>query len=77
MFVEEFKQLQVDDKRETLSRRASDTNEAEPLLVAEDNVEDISEDLENDVESEEEFYDKSKSFFDSISCDSSTRGSQR
>ena len=74
VFEEEFKQLHVDDKSETRSRRTSDSNgddeSVHPAVV--------SSELDNEVESEEdEFYDKSKSFFDSISCDTSAQGSNR
>lgn len=79
VFEEEFKQLHVDDKSETRSRRTSDSNgDDETVHPDEDKVGVVSSELDNEVESvEDEFYDKSKSFFDSISCDNTSQGHNR
>lgn len=74
-FEEEFKQLHVDDKSEMESRRVSESNgDEDPPLEDRTEVSVASSEgqLDNDADvAEDECYDKSKSFFDSISRESS------
>ncbi len=71
-FEEEFKQLHVDDKSETSSRGVNESNEDDDTPQGEGSevvVASNEAQAENDADSaDDEFYDKSKSFFDSISC---------
>ena len=68
---EEFKQMHVDDRSEATSRRTSEGNdESESHSVDRSEMGVASSEVhsDNDEDSgEDEFYDKSRSFFDSIS----------
>ena len=75
---EEFKQkLNIDDHSSTHSRRTSDGNEGAESPTSDDViVEDVAGGIDGGDEggAEGDFYDKSKSFFDNISCENNTSG---
>ncbi len=77
-FEEEFKQLHVDERSDGSSRRVSETIGEDEVSQGEEreivSSETLSDNEADPVTVEEEFYDKSKSFFDSISCESNGRG---
>lgn len=75
---EEFKQkLSIDDHSSTHSRRTSEGNEGAESPTSDDViVEDVAGGIEGSENggAESDYYDKSKSFFDNISCESSAPG---
>ena len=81
LLEEEFKQkLNLDDHSSTHSRRTSEGNEGADSPTSDDIiVDDVAGGIEggDDVGAEGDFYDKSKSFFDNISCESTTPGTSQ
>ena len=78
---EEFKQkLNIDDHSSTHSRRTSEGNEGADSPTSDDViVDDVAGGIKGgeDGGAEGDYYDKSKSFFDNISCESSTPGANQ
>ena len=80
-FEEEFKhKLNIDDHSSTHSRRTSEGNEGAESPTSDDViVEDMAGGIDGSDEggAEGDYYDKSKSFFDNISCESNTPGANQ
>lgn len=78
---EEFKQkLNIDDHSSTHSRRTSDGNDGAESPASDDVIiEDMAGGIDGGDEggADGDFYDKSKSFFDNISCESNTPGTNQ
>ena len=78
---EEFKQkLNIDDHSSTHSRRTSDGNEGAESPTSDDVIiEDMAGGIDGGDEggAEGDCYDKTKSFFDTISCESNTPGTNQ